>query len=141
MGFRPPVFNLTCSIYRYNSWLITHVPDFTDVPCQWRGVGKPSALTNNDFMTGNSLFTEILLPIGTDVRGSWEDSSHQHDYITINTRVPPPALPAPPAIAGPPLPFKVWDVYDIGRGFTNEYRIAVCIRELPWPNPIPYGGS
>jgi len=72
----------------------------------------------------NSILTEILLPAGTDVRGNFENPSNNSDWIVILSM-------------GIANSFRVIDVYDIGKGFTNEYRVAVVGKQQPWAVPIP----
>jgi len=69
---------------------------------------------------------EILLPSGTDVRDQYCSPSNAFDLVELLT-------------TGAPLPFQVLLVADVGRGFTNEYRIAYVSKINGWPEPIPPG--
>lgn len=124
MPFKVPTFNLTCDIYTAND-LGINPPRLADVPCQWRGIAKLTALDSVFAVSGPpAISTEILLPAGTDVRGSVDGALEQEDDIILS-------------VFGVTRPFYVLDVYDVARGFANEYRIAV-VRKLPyWAVPIP----
>lgn len=123
MAYRPPVFNLLADVYAHTEYP-SGTPRLTDVEAQWRGVGKPTSVYSATAYDYFSVPTEILLPKGTDIRSIWEEATNLYDVIKLY-------------VDGGTLPFRVFDVYDVGKGFTNEYRVAVVVKLRPWPKPIP----
>ena len=123
MAFRTPTFNILCDIYTFGTWPAGPARIVAS-PCQWRATGKPTAFDSANFIAFFSTLTEIVLPAATDVRGPFENPINNFDLITISA-------------IGPAWAFEVKDVYDIGKGFTNEYRVAVVCKHAPWPVPIP----
>lgn len=117
------MFNLTVDIYTFGA-TITPPPRLFAVPCQWRTIAKMMDASNIAAIVGVSVLTEILLPAGTDVRGIFEAPINTPDQFMLG----PGTLN---------LPFQAVDVYDVGKGFTNEYRIALVRKLPPWPVPIP----
>lgn len=130
MAYRPPVLNLVCDIYTFGDYGV-NPPRLTSVPCQWRTIGKVTSF--GDVIAGFFSFvsTEILLLKGTDLRGYDEGATAENDTVVIIGPTPP----APPFAA--PLPFLVSFVYDVAKGFTNEYRVGIVNKLRPWPIPIP----
>lgn len=118
------MFNLTCNIYDFGSYPVGP-PRLTGVACQWRGLAKETSpnYTNSPSYPA-FILSEILLPAGTDVRGNWDGVISQQDTLEL-------------IVAGGMLPFAVSDVLDVGKGFTNEYRVAHVVKVPPWPVPIP----
>lgn len=123
MAYNPPSFNLTADIYDLADWP-SGSPRLTSISCQWRGVGKAASIYNAVSVTSFSVPTEILFPAGTDVRSLFESATSSYDIIKLY-------------MGGSFRPFRVLDVYDIGKGFTNEYRVAVVVKLAPWTPPIP----
>jgi len=83
-----------------------------------------SAVTFNGGVTATLVLTEILFPPLTDIRGPFDGPIASEDDLVL-------------MVPGGTLPFRVFDVYDVAKGFTNEYRIAL-VRKIPqWPIPIP----
>ena len=70
------------------------------------------------------LWQEVLLTALTDVRGSFENPINNPDTIAIT-------------VAAGLQDFTVLDVYDVGKGFTNEYRVAVVMHKSPRLTPVP----
>lgn len=123
MAFSPPTFNLLCDVYTFGTYPIGP-PRLAGISCQWRGIGKMTAVQSLNQIAFFSVLTEILLPIGTDVRGDFETPINNPDTIVLS----PGSLD---------LPFQTADVTDVGKGFTNEYRVAFVYKLAPWPVPIP----
>lgn len=116
--------NLTCSVYTTADYPAGD-PRLSGVPCQWRGVAKTTSPYNAVSITSFSVPTEILLPAGTDVRSIFETAGTTVFDVILLT------------VEGGQLPFNVIDVYDVGKGFSNEYRVAAVVKRKPWPVPIP----
>jgi len=118
------VFNLTCDIYSDGDYP-ANPPRLAGVLCQWRTIAK---LHSSSFqVVGYPLRvqTEMLLPVGTDAR---------FNVDAFGTIFQDTILLGPGTLD---LPFYVEFVYDVGKGFTNEYRIALVIPRFPWPQPQP----
>lgn len=130
MAFKVPTFNLVCEIYTFGDYG-TNPPRLIDVPCQWRAPAKLTALSGVVAGFFSFTSTEILLPKGTDVRGYDEGATGEYDTVVLIGPTPPD----PPFAS--PLPFIAPFVYDVAKGFTNEYRVAIVDKFRPWPIPIP----
>jgi len=101
--FVPPTFDLSCNIWR-NASLLTAPPDLVS-PCQLRLV-KDSFAGVGGVNAGTML---LCLPKGTDVRP--QGSTSFHDQIE--------------APAGTGRFYNCLAVDDVGKGFPNEYRVAL----------------
>jgi len=130
MAFKVPTMNLVCDIYTFGDYGI-NPPRITGLHCQWRTVAKLSSY--GDVIGGffSFLSTELIVPAGTDIRGYDENPAGSMDTAVLVGPIPP--LPA----FAQPLPFQVSFVYDVAKGFTNEYRVGVINKVRPWPVPIP----
>lgn len=132
MAYSIPTFDQTCNIFT-GPWP-TRVLRIADQECNLQ-YGRRVA-NYNDFPTGNdfSICMSLLLPALTDVR------STACGYIADSVECP----------AGSGRIYFVAGVDDVGKGFPNEYRIAVLIAAseprqgtgseylgLFWPTPIP----
>lgn len=135
MAFREPTFPLAFNLWR-NTSLVTGPPDLQGM-CNL-AFGENAAL----YAPGYSQFKEdfivvwMLFPKRTDVR-----PSSVHGNAQDCVEVP----------AGTGRFYLVVDVDDVGRGFTNEYRKALCAKITQgfgnfqlnpwgcpdWPLPIP----
>jgi len=142
MSFTLPTFNLTANVW--TSDLIANPPTFS-VACNLspgrRGfflapAGAANAAINA--IAAYGLAMELLVPVGTDMRGP------QNNGVTQVCEVP----------AGSARYYYVCWVDDVGKGFANEYRLAL-IRQCdflfvaatvvsglfgaipPWPVPTP----
>ncbi len=128
MAFTLPNFNLTANVWHYATWFgqmpgTIPVPDFTTA-CNL-ALGKRQA--------GASAFSEwLLLPALTDVRDKRKNPTltPQGDVVEVP--------------AGSGRYYAVVEVDDIGKGFANEHRFAICqmdptnFPQLPlWPEPYP----
>jgi len=121
-SFRKPTFNLTAEVYSQGDYP-TNPPRLHLVPCQWRGIAKPTGTLEQQNLA-LSIFTEILFDAGTDIRGQFNAPAISEDTITISA-------------LGFAWPFTVFDIYNIGKGFTNEYRVAIVYKQGLWPVPVP----
>jgi hypothetical protein len=116
MGFMPPTFNLTANIWRYLT-PVGNPPDAT-TPCNLsntrarESVGYVIATSRLQYVPQ----TELLVPKLTDLRG----------YSTTNTG---DCVEVP---AGSGRFYGVLWVDDVGKGFTNEYRIAAILPLVGW---------
>jgi len=124
MAFQPPTFNLTADIYSDGDYP-SNPPRVVGADCQWRTIAKMHSSSFQVVGYPLRVQTEILFPIGTDVRFN-VDSLGTIFQDTIDLQVP-----------GGSLPFFVEFVYDVGKGFSNEYRVALVIPRFPWPQPQP----
>lgn len=107
-------------------------PRLSDQECQWRTIAKLANLAG--VVSGSvvtSFITEILFPKGTDVRGAQESALGRYDTVVL-TGPKPPELPF-----AAELPFIAGFVYDVAKGFSNEYRVAAVTKFGVWPAPIP----
>jgi hypothetical protein len=135
MAFRPPTFNLAVKIWR------TATPYAGVAAVTTTGnlsLGKRVLSLPQQFSGGNMWpeFSEVLLPKLTDVRGIARAGA-SGDLLEC------------PAGSGRTY-YVLW-VEDVGKGFPNEYRVAVCVQNTaytlsenfntwaapPWPLPTP----
>lgn len=124
MPYRLPTFNLTCSIWTFGAYP-GGVPRETGVPCQWRTITRLTSVSTGDTSdSSNYTITEMLVPKRTDIRGSQETPGNSPDTLVLN-------------VEDGSLPFVIYDTYDVGKGFTNEYRIALVRKRQLWPVPTP----
>lgn len=131
MGFRVPSFNLTCNVWSRGDVPAGPVdigalpaPRIADLGCQLRASGKLSTAQDEAHWW---VFSAVLLvPAGTDLRDdfSW-------DGVAINK---PDFVEVP---AGSGRGYTVVGVDDVGKGFANEYRTAVIMKNAKWPIPAP----
>jgi hypothetical protein len=96
----------------------------TGVTVQIRAVAKMTTITSLQSTLTFPVLLEVLMPKGTDIRGRFDDPIGVYDQIAIDS------YPAPNG-------FSVYDWYDVGRGFTNEYRVAQIYKIVPWIPPTP----
>lgn len=120
MSYSVPTFNLTCNFYTANA----------PPP----GAARASSLCNLalgkrvslGYDPRGALVMALLLPKGTDVRGPLQ-ATPVPDFVEVP--------------AGTGRFYIVENVDDIGRGFSNEHRVAfiraVTIGLIVWPTPIP----
>lgn len=131
MGFRLPSFNLTCRI-----WSRTAVPAgpvitanlgphrIQDVPCQLKQPNR--SFGGEDALTFWVAVPEIVFPPLTDVRDnfSW-------DGVAINR---PDLIECP---QDSEVYYTAVAVYDVAKGFANEYRLVIAYKNARTPIPMP----
>jgi hypothetical protein len=127
MAYTVPQFPLLCNIASGGStWPI--VPRITNVKCNL-AFGRRVETHNS---TDGSLNMSLLVPAGTDIRGGATPASPGNDIVECP--------------AGSGRTYKVLAVDDIGKGFSNEHRIAILAAVSMaqvgggthyWPVPIP----
>lgn len=124
--FLLPTFNLTANIFNYAN-RPPGTPDY-DSPCNL-APGRRIILTGavalvqkitTDF-GALMVCSHLLLPAGTDIRGMNTSSGHQW------VEVP----------AGSGTYWAVGWVFDSGKGFDNEHRVAEIFQCTPYPDPLP----
>ena len=71
--------------------------------------------------SADTLLAALLLPALTDVRDGY--SAGGADIVEVP--------------AGSKRWYLVKQVDDVGKGFANEFRVAVIAKQAPWPAPIP----
>lgn len=132
MSFRPPTFNLTCHIWRNTG--VGGVYAAPDVISQCnlspgRRVNRTAQIGGGPG-AGTDMYMELLLPKLTDVRAAWNGASE--DLVEVP--------------AGTHRFYLVQSVDDVGKGFLNEYRLAVMLYNdggtpflggIPAPVPLP----
>jgi hypothetical protein len=118
MGFTVPTFNLSVNVWR-SGGTPPAPPDLVLFGnLAW---GKRVQTGMADFDTLLSERIQLLLPAGSDVR------SVVCAATADNVEVP----------AGSGRVYFVMFVDDIGKGFSNEHRVAVLQQRPTWPAPIP----
>jgi hypothetical protein len=131
MSFQPPNFNLICAIWS-GPWL-SKVLRNSAVPCNLalgRRVNSPQS-GFNPVLSGSAQPT-LLVPARTDIRD-------------VSCGVPSDLVECP---VGSGRWYVVNIVDDVGKGFSNEYRVVAMIKAcqfvdgvefagLDWPIPIP----
>ena len=134
MAFNPPTFNLTCDIYTVVS---TSVKTLRLSSACNLALGKRinwpwSASAGYGSFQGYT--PALLLPALTDIRDQFCDPGVSGDIVEVP--------------AGSGRWYMCQGVDDVGKGFTNEYRIATLLKighynpwidlGIPWwPAPIP----
>jgi len=135
MSFRPPAFNLTCNVWHD----YTHVapayaaPDAT-FACNLSPGRRVIVSAGGNVTQLNPRFAmELLLPKRSDIRAAWNAIATE-DLVEVP--------------AGTNRWYAVSAVDDVGRGFTNEYRLALIyvvpgpitftdVGAVPYPVPLP----
>jgi hypothetical protein len=129
--YTSPTFNLAVNIWRWQATvppsgpaLITTVGNLT--PGRRARIGFNSEETGTTPIFGYLAGVQwLLLPMSTDIRAGWmigAGSSHS-DIVQL------------PTYGG--NYWGVIDVFDVARGFANEYRTAGLFPISPWALPIP----
>jgi hypothetical protein len=142
MAFNTPTFNLTVNLW--SATLVTNPPTMSFLACLSPGrrtmLLAPSTLTNPVYVQVPTWgpTSELMCPKGTDIRGA------QNSGMTNVVECP----------AGSARYYLVLFVEDVGKGFPNEYRLAllkqcdfgtVALTDFqavfgtvpPWPVPTP----
>lgn len=76
------------------------------------------------FITNFPALLELVLPAGTDIRGTFAVPINHRDVISVSRY-------------GDAFPFQCYDAYDVAAGFTNEYRIGMIYYFGNWTPPVP----
>jgi len=125
MAYKVPTFNSFANVWHGQTTQANPVgaPDLL-VQCQlrWCGRGPTEALRPNDQAWQQGW--QILFPKLTDIRDVYNAALFDR-WDTIE------------APAGSGRYYGVQNVDDVGKGFTNEYRIAYVHKIGVWPTPIP----
>lgn len=128
MAFRPPTFNLSCNLWRTPN-VYANPPDGTfnvNLSCGRRVLAVNAATIP---LWGKSVPVELLCPALTDIIGVIGPNA------TDMVEVP----------AGSGRCYAVVWVEDVGKGFTNEYRLALLLQMTlltqtgttnPWTAPL-----
>lgn len=130
MGFRVPSFNLMCRV-----WSRAAVPagpvitanlgaSRVDYSCQLRGPGKTFFGQNN--LGFWEEVVEVAFPPLTDVR-DW--FSFDGVVLTGADLVEVPI--------GSQVYYTIVAVYDVAKGFANEYRVGIAYKQPYCPVPMP----
>jgi hypothetical protein len=121
MPFVLPVFNLSVKINRASSGTAGPGDVVTVGNLAWGrrvNAAQPFASTTG-FAAGTS--PVLLLPPHTDIRDPFTASGA--DYVEVPS--------------GSGRWYRVYYVDDIGKGFGNEHRAAMLVKQTIWPAPIP----
>jgi len=124
MAFTLPTFNLSVNIWRSSTYAgiipPVAVPDVTSL----------GNLATGPRQIGNAGWTvsTLLLPALTDVRYSESGNNLPGNIIDFDLVECP---------AGSGRCYQVDWVEDLGKGFSNEHRLAALFQIPPWPQPIP----
>jgi len=125
MPFTIPVFNLTVNIYRNATWPPPVTPDIVTVGNLAYGRTRPDYFTwsrsASDTILESVGLMRLMLPAGTDIR--FYLNSTDFDRVEVP--------------AGSGRYYAVRHVDDVGKGFANEFRIAIVSFYPPVPTPIP----
>jgi len=120
----PPTFHLLCDLWEAP----TAAPPFTSPPLGPDQTDVPCAITPGEIIhdciqpTITIPYMFVKFPAGTDVH--WQRGmSPQGDVLEI-----------PPSSG---MWYKVYYVFDVAKGFPNEYRMAQVVQQVPIPNPLP----
>jgi hypothetical protein len=118
MAYTVPTFNLTAN---WNALGAGHPPRMSSV-CNL-AYGKRTGAWGIDPSLGSIAchYMQLLLPARTDINYAGSASGHA-DFVEVPT--------------GSGCWYLTQDVNDVGRGFPNEFRVAVIFRQQ-WPSPIP----
>jgi hypothetical protein len=126
MAFTIPTFNLVCNVWRG----IGHsgAPDIVNLACNLQFGRKPHILDLQENVginaQGQAMF--LLVPAGSDLRDGMTTSGFR-DTVEVPS--------------GTGRFYVVWAVDDVGKGFSNEYRVATISKStspvFAWPEPIP----
>jgi len=124
VAFTLPDFNLTCDIYT-GPWTSKVLRLSTDCNlAQGRRV-VPVWIFEVVAPTVYTLSTQLLLPAGTDVRDG--SCGGQPDLVDVP--------------AGSGRWYSVMTVDDMGKGFPNEYRLAILHKIFEQMNPVLFPGA
>jgi len=133
MSLLPPTFNITCEIW--SGPFVGKDLRITLQPCNL-AIGRRVVQQYQDDAVAQvavaSLQMTLLLPAGTDLRDAWQ--GWPNDVIEC------------PSGSGRWYGLVAWD--DVGKGFPNEYRLAIITKignavdgtlypGLFWPSPDP----
>jgi hypothetical protein len=129
MAFRIPTFNLAVSIWRTLGLGGLYIsPDVSTRGNLTMGRRSFFGMASATGVGAPFFCAELLLPVGTDIRGSWNGVS-------------PDAVEVP---AGSGRFYSAVVVDDVAKGFPNEYRLALLHQEVggnalfgPFPVPLP----
>lgn len=131
MAFSPPTFNVAVSIWRTNGvGGVYAAPALAVMGNVSQGRRVLSPLARSAGIPAPYLPTELLLPARTDIRGLW------NGVVQDLVEVP----------AGTKRFYTVMQVDDVGRGFANEYRLAILLYQVngngnlvggPYAAPVP----
>ncbi len=131
MGFRVPSLNLTCKV-----WSRVNVPAgpvitanlgafrLSDVPCQLRGPTRQ--WFGEDSANFWAAVVEVCVPAGTDLR-DW----FSFDGVAVTGA---DLIECP---QGSAVYYTIVAVYDIAKGFGNEYRVGIAYKQPYCPIPMP----
>jgi len=119
MAFIVPTFNLFANVFT-SATFPPAVPRLAAIPCQLRQSGRLSTGQRGTATAFIPLW-ECLFPLHTDIR------DFKNATGADNLEVP----------AGSGRFYFVDLVDDVGKGFTNEYRVAMIEKNGIWPTPIP----
>jgi hypothetical protein len=126
MAYTLPTFNLNVNIWRASHYP-AFAPDVVTLGClalgrrtvlPWPVAVAPFAPVGEAYGAPEWL----LLPAGTDVR-MFNGGVAYSDWVECP--------------AGSGRIYRVTYVYDAGKGFSNEHRVAGMVPSLPWPVPYP----
>ena len=131
MSYKVPNFNLTASIWRVNGTGGAYAaPDVTTLANLSPGRRIMIASPQTTAAQKEAIVDEALLPALTDVRATWN-------------ALGPDLMEIP---AGSKRFYEVVGVHDVGKGFPNEYRLALIVFNVngnlslgggPFPVPTP----
>jgi len=112
-----PTFNLFCNLWTAPAFPPpAGPPRLANVPCQLAFPQLSAFLS-----VGVAMAIYLKTPKLTDIRGFI--SLTGGDTVEV------------PAGSGRYYICQMTD--DVGKGFTNEYRISVLLQSMPWPTPAP----
>jgi hypothetical protein len=120
MAYKIPTFILAVNIWRAATGTV-NPPDVTALGNLAWGRRVTAAVGIPEDLDPDTMISTLLLPKGTDVRDSYSPGGA--DVIECP--------------AGSHRYYGVKQVDDVGKGFANEFRIAIVYKLAPWPAPIP----
>jgi len=119
MSFSVPEFPVVCGIWR-NGLQFTDPPSLT-APCNVALGRRTVVLGRNQAFEADAAVVQLLFPRGTDVRDNTQPGGRDVVEVPLGSgRI-----------------YEVEYVNDLGTGFSNEHRVALVQKLIPWPAPLP----
>lgn len=134
MAFQPPAFVLSVNLWRNAGvgglYVAPNLVFNAALSCGRRVTEKN--VTGATPSVASTQMVELLCPKGTDVRSTWNNVAN--DLVEVP--------------AGSKRFYDIWWVDDVGKGFSNEYRLCTMLFRInsggggaafgfPVPTPLP----
>jgi len=133
MAYVVPSFPLVCNVWRRAIWppppfAVIPPPTLANVSCQLR---SPRDVNIFEFITQATPASLLLLvPAGTDIRNPAIGSANTilwPDIVEVGS--------------GSNCWYFLWQVFDVAKGFANEYRAGVVTPTANYDGPYHQGGG